>query len=66
MVGCGLSLVRDSGELGSIQASTFSAYSSFPFPIQMQETALDKHRRAASAAAQVRGLRQHIKAGWES
>lgn len=41
MVGCGLSLVGDSGELGSIHASPSRAYASFPFLIQMQETALD-------------------------
>lgn len=63
--GCGLSLVRDS-EPGSIHASPLSACVSFPVPVQTQETALDTHRRAASAAAQARGLREHIKAGWGS
>lgn len=59
--GCGLSLVGDSGELGSIHASPPSACAC-PFPPQMQETALDKHRRAAGAAARARGPGEHIKA----
>lgn len=35
-----------------------------PFPTR--EPALDNHCRAASAAAQVRGRREHIKASWGS
>lgn len=63
-VGCGLSLGRDLGEQGSIRASPCSAAASLPD----LEPALGNHCGAASAAAQARGPREHIKAtgavGW--